>query len=322
MKPGFHHKLLNGAFEDPCLFVRLFYEKRALLFDLGNISRLAPADLFKVTDVFVTHTHIDHFIGFDTLLRTVLRRETPLNVYGPSNILACIEGKLKGYSWNLIRDYPTLINVFSYNGKTVLHSLFSAKNRFRKKTVTRRRSDGLLFENPVLQVRAAALDHGIPCLAFSLEEKLQINIDKDTLARMGLAVGPWLTELKKMLRDTQSRKKTIHLNGKDFSINELSVIARISRGQKISYATDVAMTAENRERLISLVRDSDIFYCEAYFLERDRERALERFHLTAKECGSIAKKAGVKKLAVMHFSPKYRECPDIVVKEAMDEFCR
>ncbi len=322
MKPGFHHKLLNGALEDPCLFVRLFYEKRAMLFDLGNISRLSAADLFKVTDVFVTHTHIDHFIGFDTLLRAVLRREAPLNVYGPSNILACIEGKLKGYAWNLIKDYPTLINVFSYNGKTVLHSLFSAKNRFRKKTVTRRRSDGLLLESAVLKVRAAALDHGIPCLAFSLEEKLQINIDKDALARMGLAVGPWLTELKKMLRDAQSRKKTMLVDGKDFSINELSVIARISRGQKISYATDVAMTAENRERLISLVRDSDIFYCEAYFLERDRERALERFHFTAKECGSIAKKAGVKKLAVMHFSPKYRECPEIVVKEAMDEFYR
>lgn len=322
MKSGFHHKLLNGCFEDPCLFVRILHEKRAFLFDLGNISRLAPSDLYKITDVFVTHTHIDHFIGFDTLLRAILRREAPLNIYGPSNILACVEGKLHGYAWNLIRDYPTSLNVFSFTGKTILHTRFEAKNGFRKKTIGRCRSDGLLLETPALKIRAVSLDHGIPCLAYALEEEFQINIDKEILTQMGLEVGPWLTEFKKILRDPVQAhgRKTIDINGRNFSISKLAVIARIAPGQKISYATDVAMTRENRKKLIGLVRGSDMFYGEAYFLEKDRARALERSHLTAKECGSIAKKAGAKKLAVMHFSPKYRDCPEAVVKEALDEF--
>ncbi len=80
MKPGFHHRLINSYFEDPCLYVRVLREKRAVLFDIGDIRALSTAELYKITDVFVTHTHIDHFIGFDVLLRVILRRNIPLNV--------------------------------------------------------------------------------------------------------------------------------------------------------------------------------------------------------------------------------------------------
>jgi len=77
MKPTFIHRLINSPFEDPTLYVRIVRERRAVLFDIGSIDRLKPGDLQKITDVFVTHTHIDHFIGFDILLRALLRRETP-----------------------------------------------------------------------------------------------------------------------------------------------------------------------------------------------------------------------------------------------------
>jgi ribonuclease Z len=62
MKPVFHARLLNDYFGDPCLFIRILYEKRALLFDLGTIHSLKPSELHKITDVFVTHTH-NHFMG-------------------------------------------------------------------------------------------------------------------------------------------------------------------------------------------------------------------------------------------------------------------
>ena len=104
MKPTFHHRLVNNFFEDPCVYVRVLREKRAFLFDLGDISRLSPSDIQKISDVFVTHTHIDHFIGFDILLRALLRRESPLRIFGPANIIGCVEGKLKGYTWNLIKE--------------------------------------------------------------------------------------------------------------------------------------------------------------------------------------------------------------------------
>jgi ribonuclease Z len=78
MKPTFHHRPVNGPYEDPALYVRLLRQRRAFLFDAGDISSLSQGDIQKLTDVFVTHTHIDHFIGFDLILRSLLRRERPL----------------------------------------------------------------------------------------------------------------------------------------------------------------------------------------------------------------------------------------------------
>lgn len=320
MKPVFHLKLLNGLFEDPCLFVRILREKRAIQFDLGDISRLGAADIFKITDVFVTHMHIDHFIGFDTLLRVILRREIPLNVYGPPNITACVAGKLRGYTWNLIEDYPSVINVFAFDGKSVRRTIFKAGNRFRREAAGTAPSDGVLLETPEFQVRAVKLRHGTPCLAFVIEEGVHINIDKDRLIKMGLPVGPWLTTFKKILRRGDAGDRTLEIEGKSYAIDELRAVADFTRGQKISYATDIAMTRNNVSSLIGFIRDSDIFFCEAYFLEKDRDRAEKRFHLTAKTCGSIAKEASVRKLSVINISPKYWDCPDMVIREAMEEF--
>src|SRR3972149_3704538 len=132
MKPTFHARPVNGPFEHPCLYVRLLREKRALMFDIGTVARLSAGSLLKVSDVFVTHTHIDHFIGFDSLLRLCLRREEPLRVYGPSNIIDAIEGKLRGYIWNLIHEYPLKLEAFAIDGDTVRHASFYAENSFRK----------------------------------------------------------------------------------------------------------------------------------------------------------------------------------------------
>src|SRR4030043_2490817 len=190
MKPTFIHRLVNGPFEDPSLFVRIMRERRAFLFDIGSIDRLKPAELQKITDVFVTHTHIDHFIGFDILLRALLRRETPLRVYGPSNIIDCIEGKLRSYTWNLIKEYPLKIEVFCIREDRIIASSFHAQNYFKRVDNSVYNFDGLILKEPLFRVRAIQLDHQIPCLAFSLEEDFHININKASLTERGLPVGP------------------------------------------------------------------------------------------------------------------------------------
>ena len=98
MKPSFHARLINSPFEDPGLYVRIIREGRALMFDLGFTTHLSSRDILKTSDIFVTHTHIDHFIGFDNVLRTCLKKETPLRLYGPRGFIDCIEGKLKSYT--------------------------------------------------------------------------------------------------------------------------------------------------------------------------------------------------------------------------------
>lgn len=322
MKHTFIHTLVNGPFEDPVLFIRIMWEKRALMFDIGNISRLDPGDLHKITDVFVTHTHIDHFIGLDSLIRALLRRETPLRIYGPSNIADCVEGKLKGYTWNLIEEYPMKIEVYAVDGDRILSSSFHAADRFLRRNKNVRNFSGILLQEPLFRVRAVQLDHQVPCLAFSVEEEIHINIDKGSLGEKGLPVGPWLSELKKAIRGKMPRDAEIVVSGRKYKLGELSGIYKITKGQKISYVTDVSATDANMDKIINLVSGSDTLYCEAYFLHKDLDRAMERFHLTAKLAGMIARQAGVRNLSVMHFSPKYRGFDETPEVEAMEEFRR
>jgi len=319
MKPTFHHKLLNGPFGDPCLPVRIIREQRCLLFDLGDIRSLSASALNRVTDVFVTHTHIDHFIGFDSLLRASLRRTAPLTIYGPSGIIRNVQGRLSGYAWNLIEHYPLALTVVEYNGRSLTRALFSAEDRFRKKAVATIASDGRLLEDPSLTVTAAVLDHGIPCLAYALQEKLQVNIDKDRLLKKNLSVGPWLTLFKKQVREGRTRG-SILIDGKRYRTQSLLDIIRTAKGQKICYATDLGISKKNSERLRALADHADVFYCEAYFMEKDRGLSLERGHLTARECGRIARMAQVKKLVLMHVSPRYYQTAEEVLREAREAF--
>jgi ribonuclease Z len=320
MKPTFIHKLINGPFEDPSLFVRILREKRAFLFDIGSLDRLKPGDLQKITNVFVTHTHIDHFIGFDTLLRALLRREEPLRVYGPANITDCIEGKLKGYTWNLIKEYPLKIKVFSITDNKISSYSFHAKTRFEKIEDSVSTFDGTVLKEPLFRVKSAQLDHQVQCLSFSLEEEYHININKAALTEMGLPVGPWLSEVKNAIRENKSGNTEFVISNKTHKLDELKEIITITKGQKISYVTDASLTDNNINKIIELVHDSDTLYCEAYFLEKDRDRALERSHLTAKTAGRIAREARVKDLVVMHFSPKYRKESETPEDEAIREF--
>ena len=320
MKPTFIHNTVNSPFDDPGIFVRILREKRAFLFDTGNISRLHPGDLQKVTDVFITHTHVDHFIGFDMLIRALLRRDLPLRVYGPSNIADCVGGKLKGYTWNLIKEYPLKIEVFSINRDTIFHSSFYAENCFQRSEDGARRFTGVLIKEPLFSVKTLQLDHQIPCLAYSIEEDFHININKALLQEMALPVGPWLSDLKQAIRQQLPEETEFIVSENRYTLEKLKTIATITKGQKISYVTDVSITDDNIRKIIEFVHNSDTLYCEAYFMDKDIDRALKRFHLTAKITGSIARQAGVKRLVVMHFSPRYRDQSESPEDEAMREF--
>src|SRR5438132_1556713 len=74
MRPLLHPTLVNGRSGDPALYVETLFEKRAILFDLGDIAALPARKILRLEQVFVSHTHIDHFVGFDRLLRLYVGR--------------------------------------------------------------------------------------------------------------------------------------------------------------------------------------------------------------------------------------------------------
>ncbi len=88
----------------------------------------------------------------------------------------------------------------------------------------------------------------------------------------------------------------------------------------MAYVADAGISKENRDRIVKLASGSDTFFCEAAFLDSDRDRALKKYHLTAREAGSIAREAGVGRLEIFHFSPKYRDNQAEIYDEAFREF--
>ena len=96
MRPSFLPRLVNEPLGDPGLFIPFLHQKRAIIFDLGDIYSLSARDILKIGHVFVTHTHMDHFIGFDRLLRHMLGREINLALAGPPGFLNNVAGKLAG----------------------------------------------------------------------------------------------------------------------------------------------------------------------------------------------------------------------------------
>ena len=329
MKPLMHPFLINGPFDDPGLYIEIKWDRRALLFDLGVITSLNASQLLKVTDVFISHMHMDHFIGFDTLLRVVLNRDKPMRIFGPPGITDCIEGKLRGYTWNLTEDYPLILQIIEVNTDIIKMTKFCASDGFKRHDLRETSFSGVILEEEMFTVHCAHLDHKIYSLAFALKERFHININKDKLDTLNLPVGPWLRRFKQALWEGVDENENFEIICKDtdreytreFSICELKKeIAAITEGQKISYVVDAVYNMENEGKILDLVRDSHIMYCEAAYLEKDKNLASERFHLTARQAGEMARKAGARELVIFHFSPRYRDNPDELYKEAMEAF--
>ena len=304
------------------------------MFDLGDLASLSARDILKVSHVFVTHTHMDHFVGFDRLLRLHLGRSHTLHLYGPPGFCDNVAGKLAGYTWNLVDNYGYSLNleVNEISSNRILTRWFNCRDKFRPDSDEKRRPfEGRLHDEPGFAVTAAVLDHGIPCLALSLVEQFHINIIKRKLDDLDLDTGPWLNEFKRALYSGMDPGSTFSVpgtsggadggQGRQFKLGELAdQVALISPGQKITYITDVAATPENRQEILNLAGESDQLFIEAAFLDADRDMALAKHHLTARQAGELAALTGAKQFTVFHFSPRYSDDAEQLYAEAETAF--
>ncbi len=327
MRSVFFPRLVNDPFGDPALYVRVAHRGEALLFDCGDLHSLTPRELLKIRAVFISHAHIDHLVGFDTLLRLFLYRQNPLTLCGPPGIIERIAHRLAGYTWNLVEGYPLALIVREWGVPHGRQALFRATDAFEQSAgADFDCGEGVLFETPDYRVRAVPLDHGgIVSLAFGLEETLHIAIHRDALEARGYLPGPWLTSFKALVRRGASAHTPIAVpavGGEEaHPLGELlESIAHTERGMKVAYVTDASPSLANGRKIVELARDAHLLVIEATFAHADLDRARIRNHLTARLAGFFGRRARAARILVFHHSPRYQHEPLRLVREALDSF--
>jgi ribonuclease Z len=219
MRHLFDPHLVHPAFGDPGLYVDFRDERRALLFDMGDLATLPPRKLMRVSQIFVTHAHMDHFAGFDHWLRVVLGRKSEVVVFGGPHFIAQVEHKLRAYTWNVVHRYEIelVIDVretgVDDRGR---RCRFSSRSGFAREDCPGFESaDDVLDDEPTFRARARFVDHDVPCLAYAVEENAHVNVAKDRLAAMGVSTGAWLRELKHAVLTGAPDSTPIHVRWRD-----------------------------------------------------------------------------------------------------------
>jgi len=330
MRQLFDASLVNDPSGDPGLLVDLRGERRALLFDLGDVARLPPRKLLRVSHVFVSHAHLDHFVGFDALLRVVLGRKDRIVLFGGPGFVDRVEHKLLAYTWNVVQRYAVALDFDVHElaaDGAGRRARFSSRHGFVREGETSWATEGgVLLDEPLLRVRAACVDHEMPCLAFLVEEKARARVAKDRLAALGLGTGPWLRELKQALLAGAPPEAPILVRWRDRAgeheqvrrVGELAAaVLDLGPGQRIGYVTDLRFTDANRRALGALLAGVDRLFIESVFLEVDAAQAARKNHLTARQAGSIARELGARSVVPFHFSPRYAARTAALVDELL-----
>jgi ribonuclease Z len=308
--------LVNGVFGDPLLHVRLRHRRRSLLFDLGEGGRLPARVAHQVSDVFITHAHIDHIAGFLWLLRSRIGEATPCRLYGPPGLADNIDGLTRGILWDRVGEGGPRFEVTELHGERLFRYGVQGGRPGATPLEASTARDGVVLADPGFCVRATTLAHVSPVLAYAFEPSRTLNIRKNRLQARALAPGPWLGKLKHCIQVGQAETRIVLPDGTSAPAQALAdELVLVSPGKTLVYATDFADSPRNRARLIALARGAHTLFCESTFRESDAAQARRTAHLTTRACAEIAEAAGVARLVPFHFSRRYEKDPAPVYAE-------
>ncbi len=162
-----------------------------------------------------------------------------------------------------------------------------------------------VYEDKQIKIEAAQMDHGIPTLAYNIIIKDSVRIDKSKIKKLKLPNSPIIGELQ--------RGKDVKHNGKTIKSKDVTYT---QEGKKLTIILDTAMN----QRAIDLAKDADMLICESTYAAEEQERAREYKHLTTTDAATIAKKAKVKHLAIVHISQMHAHRTSHLLKEAKKVF--
>ncbi len=249
------------------------FHERFFLVDCGE-GTLIQMNRYKIkfhriNHIFISHLHGDHYLGLLGLISTMhlQGRSTPLHIYGPHDLKEIIDIQLK-YSETALRYQLE----------------FHATDPL---------SPAVLYEDEDIFISTIILSHRIPCTGFLFSEKPRLRkLKKDKLHQFNIPVTAY--------NDLKAGLDYVDEEGKRIPNDQLTNDPRKPR--RYAFCSDTIFD----ERLISIVKGVDLLYHEATFLSDKADRAMETFHSTAAQAAEIAKRAGVKRLIIGHFSARYK----------------
>lgn len=298
-------QILNGLSGDPAVLCKVPNVKPSFLFDIGNLNRIATKELIKITHVFVSHTHVDHFIGFDRWLRSHIPHRKRLYVTGPPGMIEQVGGRLRSYTWNLLGPGELVFEVIEQHANGVKRAVLKNDDGFIPDLMSENLAgtDLLLFDEG--SFKGVILDHGTPCVAYRYDSPRKCAINPERLKKSGLEPGPWLSVLTQAyLQNQLDGFLTVH--GSEYSISSLAEdLCELKEPSSVGYVTDIVCSAENLELCSEFFHGVGLLICEASFRDADEVKAFTKKHLTTRHAALLASCAQAKSLKVFHFSNIY-----------------
>ena len=253
--------------------VLLRREGELFLFDGGEGTQVSIRRLNlrwkKISVIFISHTHADHVTGIPgiLMLSSQVDRDDPLYIIGPPRIAEYIETSRRVLDMYI--NYEIIV-------KEILEP-------------------GIVYTGDGFRIRAFPLRHTKPCYGYTMEEDSRPGeFHPDMAEALGVKRGP----LWSRLQDGEAVKAE---DGRE--VRPEQVLGPARSGRKFSFVTDTL----GFEGIIPEVACSDLFICEGMFENDLIESAVEKRHMTAEQAAKIALAAKVKKLALIHYSPRYNE---------------
>jgi ribonuclease Z len=305
------HQVLGAAGRDNALFLRLdtgdaIYR---LLFDCGEgcLATLPVSEVQAIDVLFFSHLHFDHVAGFDSFLRlNFARPDRPVLIYGPAGTTRALHHRLRGVTWNLVAGQPGEFRITDVEPERLVTTRLLTTEAFESAHPAGEAPfGGVVHTAEVFRVDARIMDHGIPCLAYTVREEPRRNIDLKAVAAMGLAPGRWLQPLKDRAR---SDDESIEIQQVAYRLGDLRSRLLVSTpGASIAYLTDFRLDETTERELELMLQDCDLIVGETNYRDGDVELARRYHHMTASEMGRLAVRAGARKLVLFHLSDRYTE---------------
>lgn len=307
-----------GLLDDPLLLVNIRPLGRALLFDCGQLHHLAKRVLRAITTIFISHAHMDHFMGMDTFIRHNHVSPRTIHVFGPPGIAARMDAKLHSYDWNLSEPYWCTFHVHEIHAGEKRTVIFSGADSFRgDPQEVEILGPEAIYENEWLRVNALLCDHKIPSLAFRVTERQSFVIDEEKVAAAGLVKEHWLRALKKsfygrssgMTMPLQVLRRGDDGSVKHSEVDDLAALyAQIRKEQQVSsigYVTDLGFTDENVRKLEGFLKGVTLLVSECSFLAADRDKARASHHLCTSDLLHLIERIQPRFVLPMHLSKAY-----------------